>query len=248
MIEFPMPEVTQGADQSALITICDTIDLGFVVVNPNTVQHVMRLEGDPHTDDLEEAERSARVRFSQVLGVLRAFKHGRGELQEEVNRSNVRDEHGNQWVRVGTAKAYMMVPGALEEFAARGGVGLASSAPFRDALRLFGKANRDGGDYYSVYEYAEDEFGGSDGIRDSLGISGKRQGEFTKSVNHLRPADGGRHVSDTPGVASMDLEDASRFTTDLMSAWIRTFGSHEITSDQVGTAPATSQPRGPERR
>jgi hypothetical protein len=122
----------------------------------------------------------------------------------------------------------MMVPGALEEFAAQGCVGLVSSAPLREALRLFGKANRDGGDFSIVYEYAEDEFGGSDGIRDSLGISGKRQGEFTKSVNHLRPADGGRHVSDTPGVASMNLEDLSRFTTDLMSAWIRTYRSDSI--------------------
>ncbi len=237
MIKLPMPEVTQGADQSALITISDIIDPGFIVVNPKTGQHVMRVEGDPHTDDLDEAEQGARARFSQILGVLRAFKHGRGELQEEVNRSNVRDEHGNQWVRVDTAKAYMMVPGALEEFAAQGGVGLVSSAPFREALRLFGKANRDGGDHSLVYEYAEDEFGGSGGIRDSLGISGKRQGEFTKSVNHLRPADGGRHVSDTPGVASMNLEDLSRFTTDLMSAWIRTYRSNSIAGHRVGTQP-----------
>ena len=119
----------------------------------------------------------------------------------------------------------MRVPGALEEFSARGGTGLVSSTDFRDALRLFGKANRDGGDYYSVYEFAEAKFGSRDGIREALGISGNNQDEFTKSVNNLHPAEGGRHVSDKPGVASMDLEDVSKFTTDLMSAWIKTYGS-----------------------
>ena len=47
-------------------------------------------------------------------------------------------------------RAHMRGPGALEEFSARGGTGLGSSTDFRDALRLFGKANRDGGDYYNV--------------------------------------------------------------------------------------------------
>ncbi|NND04253.1 MAG: hypothetical protein HKN91_15855 [Acidimicrobiia bacterium] len=239
MIEFSMPEVTQGADQSALITISDVVTPGFIAVNPNTGVHVMKVKGDPHTSDLAEAEQGARTRFSQVLGLLRAFKHGRGELREELNRSNVRDEHGNQWVRGVTLKAYMMVPGVLEEFAARGGAGLASSADFRDALRLFGKANRDGGDYSMVYEYAEREFGGPDGIRHSLGISGTRQDEFTKSVNHLPPVDGGRHVSDTPGVASMDLEDVSKFTTDLMSAWIGTYGPRATTTGHVVATPPT---------
>ncbi len=225
MIEFLMPEVTQGSDQTALVTISDIIDPGFLVMNQTTKQHVLRVEGDPHTDDLAEAERGVRARFSQVLGVLRAFKHGRGELQEEIQRSHVRDEHGNQWVRPPTVRAHMRVPGALEEFSARGGTGLGSSTDFRDALRLFGKANRDGGDYYSVYEFAEAKFGSRDGIREALGISGNNQDEFTKSVNNLHPAEGGRHVSDKPGVVSMDLEDVSKFTTDLMSAWIKTYGS-----------------------
>lgn len=224
VIEFPMPEVTQGSDQGAIVTICEIIDPGFIIVHPTTSEYVMRLEGDPYADDLFEAERDARGRFSQVLGVLRAFKHGRGELLEEVQRSHARDEHGGVVVRLGTAKAYMMTPGALERFSASAGVGLASSVNFRDALRLFGKANRDGGDFYSVYEFAKSDFDGRDGIRNSLEISGSRQDDFTKSVNHLRPADGGRHVSDSPGIASMDLDDISRLATELMSAWIKTYG------------------------
>ena len=31
------------------------VDPGFLVMNQTTKQHVLRVEGDPHTDDLTEA-------------------------------------------------------------------------------------------------------------------------------------------------------------------------------------------------
>ena len=223
MIEFPIPELTQGADQSAIVTISDVIDPGFVMVNPDMGQYVMRVSGDPSTDDLDKAERIARARFSEMLGVLRAKKHGRGELQVEIARSHARDEYGNQYVRVGTVKEYAVFPGAMESFASKAAAGLALSPGFRAALRVFGQANRDSAAYYNAYELAKDEFGGRAGIAQHLGVSGNRQDEFRKSANQLSPTEGGRHGSVDPSKATMTLEDLSRFTTDLMTAWINTY-------------------------
>ena len=224
MIEFPMPEVTQGSDQNAILTIAEIIHRGFIVTHRDR-GYVMRVDGNARSDDLGEAESKANLMFAHVLGVLRAFKHGRGELAEEITRSPARDEHGNQFIRVGTAQAYMMLPGELETFAHRAVVGLGSSLTFTEALGLFGRPNRGGADYYSIYEYAHTEFGARSGITQFLKLSNERQVEFTKSVNHLRPAEGGRHASGNPEIASMSLDDISVFATDLMSAWISTFES-----------------------
>ncbi len=86
MIEFPIPELTQGSDQSAMITISDVIEPGFLGKN-SAGHYVMRVQGDPRTEDLDEAEKAARARFSEMLGVLRGKKHGRGELANEVDRA-----------------------------------------------------------------------------------------------------------------------------------------------------------------
>jgi hypothetical protein len=223
MIEFPFPELTQYADQRELVTISDVIDPGFLMKNPDNQQFVMRVAGDPSTDDLGTRLVEAEDRFSELLGVLRAQKHGRGERQAEVGRAPGRDELGNQFVPIGTAREYARFPGAIEGFAAKASSGMKGSSAFREALRVFGRPNRDAADYYLVYELAEKEFGGWQGIRDRLGFSRAKLEEFTKSANHLAATSGGRHASGDPAKATMNLDDMSRFIRELMAAWVNVY-------------------------
>ena len=220
MIELSMPDVTQGTDQSALLKISDAIEPGFIAVNADTGQYVLRLPGDTKVDDLDRVTEAAFARFSEMLGVLRAKKHGRGELQSEVGRTHIRDEHGNQIVRVGTVKVYASFPGEMETFASKAAAGFSVSDDFREALRVFGRANRDAADYYLVYELASKEFEGWQGIRDRLGFSKARLDEFRKSANHLTATEGGRHAAGDPTRATMSLDEMSLFTTELVAAWV----------------------------
>lgn len=219
MIEFDIPDLTQGSDQSAMLTISNTVTLGFLAKN-SSGHFVMRVPGDLRTADLENAEGSARDRFFELLGILRAKKYGRGELVAEVIRSPARDDSGSVTVRVGTIKEYDGFPGDLENFARKAAHRMAESVEFRDALRLFGGPNRDGAVYYKIYEFAKKALGGPDAIKKILGLSKRRQREFTKSANNLAATEGGRHANNDPSKVSMTLDGLSAFTTDLMSAWI----------------------------
>lgn len=220
MIEFPIPELSQYADHRELVTISDVIDPGAIVLNPDTRQFVMRVDGDPHTDDLRAALAKAEERFSGLLGVLRAQKHGRGERRVEIGRSPARDEFGNQVVPVGLAKEYVRRPGVIEMFAAKAAAGMAASIDFQEALRVFGRANRDAADYYIVYEPAKKEFGGWQGIRDHLGFSKPQLGKFRASANNLSASDGGRHATGDPSRVAMNLDEISILMTEFVSAWV----------------------------
>jgi hypothetical protein len=224
MIEFPMPELTQRSDQSAMIAISAVVAPGFLAKNA-AGNYVMRLQQDRAGTDLDSAEMVARAHFHELLGILRAKKHGRGELAIEVVRSPAWDEHGNVTVRVGTARAYVMFPGDLENFAAMAAHGMAESTGFRDALRIFGAPNRDAADFYKIYELAKKVLGGPDEINGKVGLSKARQKEFTKSANNLAPSEGGRHATNDPSKASMTLDGLSRFTTELMAGWIHTYAA-----------------------
>jgi hypothetical protein len=245
MIEFEIPELTQHSDQTAMITISDVIDPGFLFTDV-AGQYMMAVPGDPKTDDLGEAKNEARTRFDGMLGVLRAFKHERGELAVELTRSIARDEHGNQYVPVGTAKAYVMFPGVLDGFATNAAAGMAQSVEFRGALRLFGSPNRDARVFYNIYELANTAFGGTHGIAAALALSGNQQKEFTKSANHLGATDGGRHAADwvDPGKATMTMGDLSKFATELMAAWIHTYDPRSQSPPHV--VQYQSEPRSPE--
>ena len=156
-------------------------------------------------------------------GYFRAKKHGRGELQTEIGRTHIRDEHGNQIVRVGTVRAYASFPGEMENFASKAAKGFSASSSFREALRVFGRANRDAADFYLVYELAKKEFEGWQGIRDSLGFSKARLDEFRKLANHLTATEGGRHAAGDPTQATLSLDEISRFTTEMVAAWVITY-------------------------
>ena len=172
-------------------------------------------------DDLARHEREARSRFAEALGVLRAMKFGRGELQEEVVRSPAWDASGNVVVRVGTVKVYASFGDDIRHFARRAERAISASRGLKQALALHGKANRDAGDFYNIYELARDEFGGEDGVRSALGTSRKTQRSFTASANNLLPSDGGRHATGTNQAAvKMQLEGMAEFVADLLKAWI----------------------------
>lgn len=149
-IEFPIPEMTQGDDQQAMALLSNVISPGFIFKDPDG-RYVMNVAGDL-SDDLDHAERSARRRFHEVLGVLRAFKHGRGELQSELVRSPARGPSGAQVIRVGTVKVYMTTPGSLERFGESAYRAFLASSRFHEAVYLFGKPNRDAGDFYTIHE------------------------------------------------------------------------------------------------
>lgn len=223
MIGFPVPELTQHADQTAILNIADILYPGFMERDSETQELRMWVSGDQRTDDLAEAETRARNRFRKILGVLRAQKFGRGELQSEIERSATRDEFGNQVIRVGTLRIHPFSAGPLADLASRAATGVTKSPNLESALRILGKPNREAVDYNNIYELAEMEFGERNGIRQALGLSGNRQDEFTKSANQLAPSNGGRHAKGDPGQATMSLEDLSRFGSELVKAWINRY-------------------------
>jgi hypothetical protein len=149
------------------------------------------------------------------------MKFGRGELQEEVVRSPAWDASGNVVVRVGTVKVYASFGDDIRHFAQRAQAAISTARGLRQALVIHGKANRDAGDLYNIYELARERFGGEDGIKSVLGISKTAQKSFTASANNLLPADGGRHATGTNQAAvKMQLEDMAEFVAGLLKAWI----------------------------
>jgi hypothetical protein len=149
------------------------------------------------------------------------LKVGRGELQEEVIRSPAWDTAGNVVVRVGTVKVYASFGDDIGDFARRAQTAISTCHGLRQALELHGKANRDAGDFYNIYELAREEFGGEDGVRSVLRVSMKEQKAFTASANNLLPSDGGRHATGTnPAAVKMQMESMAEFVARLLTAWI----------------------------
>lgn len=177
--------------------------------------------GGSLADDLQEKEQLTRQQFDEALGVLRASKFGRGEVQDKVARSPAWDSKGNVVVRVGTVKAYVRFGDEEAEFARRAKGSAVRSHRLRSALILHGKANRTAADFYNIYEYAEDEFGGEAQVRKALGISRRKQRLFRAAANNLSPLDGGRHAANTnPGAVRMTPVDLAEFAADLLRSWI----------------------------
>lgn len=219
-VSFRAPGLVQGSDQSALLSIADVLYPGLVFKNESEGGLMITVPGQLG-DDLAHHERVARSRFAEALGVLRAMKFGRGELQEEVVRSPAWDASGNVVVRTGTVRIYATFGDEIGHFARQAERAISVGGGLRQALVLHGKANRDAGDFYNIYELARDEFGGEDGVRSVLGISRQKQRAFTASANNLLPSDGGRHATGTNQAAvRMQLEDMAEFVAELLRSWI----------------------------
>ena len=226
MIRIEAPILAHNGDQHGIVEISNVVAPGFLV--RNAAGHIeMRVPGDLKSDDLDAVEKEALARFYELLGVLRASRRARGELPADVARPPLYDDEGNVTVRPATIRAYISVPGDLQRFASNAARGMAQSSDLRDALRLLGNPNRDATTYYNIHEFAEKEFGGPDGIKAKLGISKRRQNEFTKSASHLGPTEGGRHAKRAdPSKATMAMNDLSEYAWELIGAWINIYANN----------------------
>lgn len=178
------------------------------------------VEGGP-TDPAAGVD--ALAKFQTVLGVLRAWRSGAGELRDErragLAAGSVRDEAGNQWVMVGTAIEYGITGGEIDKLAASARRGVDASQNLRNALWLNGRLNRTSADFYMIHEYAGEEFDGTRGISAALGLSVKSQSRLTKSANNLSPLAGGRHAKGDP-VVVMTLNEQREYVAGLLRLWI----------------------------
>ena len=165
MISFPAPALCQMADEDLVIEIGAVVFPDCIKRWPGENGLRLWVDGDP-TDPAAGAE--ALARFQTVLGVLRAWRSGAGELCDErragLGEGSVRDEANNQWVMVGPAIEYGIARGEIDELAASAARGVGVSQNLRNALWLNGRANRTAADFYMIHEYAEAEFGGPKGI------------------------------------------------------------------------------------
>lgn len=222
MISFPAPALCQFADQELLLWLGEIIFPGFIEL-PHTENGLrLWLEGDPKD---ETAARKAAAMFQTLLGVLRSWRPDAGELREErlrgLGEGSVRDQVGNQWVKVGTAVAYVSFGrDDIDHFAKQARRAMNGSQNLRNALWLNGRPNRTGADYFMIHEYAVAEFGGKKGVREALGVSVSAQERLTASANSLSPLEGGRHAT-FDALVPLDLDGQSRFTSKLLHDWIR---------------------------
>jgi hypothetical protein len=224
MISFPAPAICQGADEDLLIEIGAVIFPGCIKRWPGENGLRLWVEGDP-TDSAARTE--ALAKFQTVLGVLRAWRSGAGELRDErragLGEGSVRDEAGNQWVMVDPALGYGIAGGEIEKLSASAFQGIRVSQNLRNALWLNGRTNRTAADFYMIYEYAEKELKGSKGIRAALGLSDDSQDRLTRSANNLSPLEGGRHAEGGAAVA-MTLDEQREYVARLLRLWIARYG------------------------
>lgn len=220
MISFPAPALCQGADEDLLVEVGAVVFPGCIKRWPG--ENGLRIWVDGHPTDSRAAV-DARDRFQIVLGVLRAWRRDAGELVEErragLGELSVRDDSGNQWVKVGPAIAYVTTGEEVATLAANASRGIGTSHNLRDALWLYGKANRTAADFYMIYEYAKREFGGPKRIREALGLSDDFQERLTKSANNLPPREGGRHVEGRVA-APMGLNEQGEYVAQLLRLWM----------------------------
>jgi hypothetical protein len=220
VISFPAPVLCQFADEELLIEIGSTIFPSCIKRWRGENGLRIWVEGDP--SDLA-AGAEALARFQIVLGVLRAWRPIAGELCDErrtgLGERSVRDEAGNQWVTIGPAIDYRIAGGEIEKLAASATRSISASQNLRGALQLNGRANRTAAEFYMIYEYAKDEFGGPKGIRTALGLSLRSQSRLTSAANRLSPLLGGRHVRGSEGEA-MGLDEQRESVAQLLLRWM----------------------------
>jgi len=222
VIGFPAPALCQSADEDLLIEIGAVVFPGCIKRWPGENGLRLWVEGDP-TDPVAGAD--AVAKFQTVLGVLRAWRSGSGELRGErragLGGGPVRDEAGNQWVMVGPAIEYGIMGGEIEKLAANARHGIRVSQNLRNALWLNGRRTRTAADFYMIHEYAREEFGDTKEISAALGLSVKSQSRLTKSANNLSPLEGGRHAaSRNDAVATMTLDEQREYIAGLLRQWI----------------------------
>ncbi len=222
---FPAPALCQGADENLIIEMGAIIFPGFVQQNPGTNGLRLQLEGDYKDESLLK---TAADQFQILLGVLRAWRPLAGQRVDEVRPGigpgSIRDEHGNQLVRVGPVIAYFTFGSEIEAYARQAKLASEHSPHLRNALWLNGRRDRNAADFYMVYEYAKDDLRGDKAIVAALGVTGKDITRLGTSANNLAPTDGGRHAKGS-GTAEWGLDDQKKFIARFLKKWI-TYRAH----------------------
>ena len=217
---FPAPALCQGADEDLLIEIGATIFPDFVQRVPNANGLRLRLEGDYKDDALLKI---AADQFQTLLGILRAWRSVAGQRVDEIRpgigQGSIRDEHGNQLVKVGSAIMYITAGSELEAYASDVKLASQRSLHLRNALWLHGRRDRNSADFYMIYEYAEEDLGGRRAIVVALGVTDNDITRLKKSANNLAPSDGGRHATGIV-TAEWSLDDQREFIAGFLKRWI----------------------------
>lgn len=193
---------------------------GFVDRMPGANGLRLTVEGDYLH---EQPIKFAADRFQTLLGILRAWRPLAGQRVDEVRsgigQGSIRDEYGNQVIRVGSAIAYTTFGSEVETYAESAKVAIAHSHRLTDALWLNGRRDRNAADFYMIYEYAEDDLGGCSAIVDALHVTNHDIRRLRQSANNLAPTDGGRHAK-ASGTPEWSLEYQRKFIGRFLKKWI----------------------------
>jgi hypothetical protein len=204
-----------------MITISRTIFPDCITRQPGQNGLRIWVQGNP-VDPSTAAD--ARAKFQTILGVLRCWIPGAGELRDEqlggLGAGVTQDQSGNRWVNLGPAVQYEIDENELQQFCTNAVRGIRASVNLANALWLFGRANRTAADFYMVHEYAVMQFHDTKGIRDRLAFPLKLQSRLTKSANNLSPLSGGRHATHGKVSKLMSLQEQANCAGGLLRAWI----------------------------
>lgn len=133
--DFPAPALCQLADEDLLIEMGDIIYPQFILRVPGANGLRLRVEGDYRDESVVKV---AADRFQTLLGVLRAWRSVAGQRVDEVRpgigAGSIRDEHGNQLVKVGSAIMYVTDGSEVSAYARDVKAALERSPHLRNAL------------------------------------------------------------------------------------------------------------------
>lgn len=217
---IPAPALCQCADEDLMIEMGSVIYPGFIDRVQGTNGLRLTLEGDYRDESLLAL---AADQFQTILGVLRAWRPLAGQRVDEVRpgigQGSIRDEHGNQVIKLGSAIAYIADGLEVKTHANLAKLAIARSAQLADALWLNGRRDRNAADFYMIYEYAEDDLGGRSAIAKALGVSDNDITKLRGSANNLAPTDGGRHAKRS-GTPEWSLDQQRVFIGRFLKEWI----------------------------
>ena len=225
---FSSASTLPGADEDLIIEMGAIIFPDFVQRNPGTNGLRLKFDGDYKDDSLLK---TTSDQFQILLGVFRAWRPLAGQRVDEVRPGiglgSIRDEHGNQLVRLGPVIEYTTSGAEVEVYARQAKLASEQSPLLRNALWLNGRRDRNAADFYMVYEYAKDDLGGDKAIVAALGVTRKDIKRLSSSANNLSPIDGGRHAEGS-GTAEWGLDDQKEFIARILKKWI-TYRAHNAT-------------------
>jgi hypothetical protein len=232
MISYPASALTQFADEELVIEAGAVLDPDLVKRRQGENGHRLWVEGVAGEAAADEAFR----RFRVLLGVVRTWNPLAGELVVEreaaLGSGPARDGSGNQTIHVGTARVYVRIPGDLEGFAQQTRDAMIRHGRLRQALGVYGNANRNAADYFNIGELCAADFGRQSiavsDVAEWLAIPLDELRLFVWSANNRSATGGGRHALQAridrppvPGAGVWSLEEMRDFVGRVLRSWIQ---------------------------